>query len=289
MAYASTTNGVEGETSTATDLLLDDTSDAAGLYVGLTRGRHSNVVHIVADDVDHASEQWIEAASRNRADLGIDQARDAAAAEAANYRQEPVADGQEPVTAARRPRRSLPGKSARAAGVVPLLIGPRGGVIAGVPVNRTYANAASIEFDALVLCGELPPAPDAVVSGDAKAVFLPPSPTPAFSNWSAKPGATPKRSGQRKEAPPWLRQAWTPTTLACSSARPPNWEPQSSNCWLSTAAGIGSLPAPTYSGLGRDARFHRQKPSWGLAGQSPNEKHLRDLEREPDVEPVLAK
>jgi catalase len=36
-------------------------------------------------------------------------------------------------------------------------------------VNRTYANAASIEFDALVLVGELPPAPDAMVSGDTKA------------------------------------------------------------------------------------------------------------------------
>ncbi len=58
-----------------------------------------------------------------------------------------------------------------AAGVVALVVGPHGGTVAGTPVHRTYANAASIEFDALVLVGDLPPAPDAVVSGDAKAGF----------------------------------------------------------------------------------------------------------------------
>ena len=57
----------------------------------------------------------------------------------------------------------------RAAGVVPLVVGPHGGTIGGLTVHRTYANAASIEFDALVLVGELPDAPDAMVSGDAKA------------------------------------------------------------------------------------------------------------------------
>ena len=60
-------------------------------------------------------------------------------------------------------------KAAQAAGVVPLVIGPHGGMIGHLIVNRTYANAASIEFDALVLVGELPPAPDAMVSGDTKA------------------------------------------------------------------------------------------------------------------------
>jgi catalase len=60
-------------------------------------------------------------------------------------------------------------KAAEAAGVVPLIIGPHGGTIGKLVVHRTYANAASIEFDALVLVGDLPPAPDAMVSGDAKA------------------------------------------------------------------------------------------------------------------------
>ena len=59
--------------------------------------------------------------------------------------------------------------AAQADGVVPLVVGPHGGVISGLTVQRTYANAASTEFDALVLVGDLPAAPDAVVSGDAKA------------------------------------------------------------------------------------------------------------------------
>ncbi|CCQ14147.1 Catalase [Rhodococcus sp. AW25M09] len=61
------------------------------------------------------------------------------------------------------------GQAIRAADVVPLIVGPHGGVIGDLVVNRTYANAASIEFDALVLVGDLPAAPDAMVSGDAKA------------------------------------------------------------------------------------------------------------------------
>lgn len=56
-----------------------------------------------------------------------------------------------------------------AAGVVPLVIGPRGGVIGGVTMQRSYAVAASVELDAVVLAGALPPAPDARASVDAKA------------------------------------------------------------------------------------------------------------------------
>ena len=36
----------------------------------MTRGRHSNVAHLVADSVDDARQQWIEVFSRDRADLG---------------------------------------------------------------------------------------------------------------------------------------------------------------------------------------------------------------------------
>lgn len=56
----------------------------------------------------------------------------------------------------------------RAADAVPLVVGPHGGLVGGIAVQRTYANAASIEFDALVVVGEVPAAPDAMVSGDAK-------------------------------------------------------------------------------------------------------------------------
>ncbi len=59
-----------------------------------------------------------------------------------------------------------------AAGVVPLVVGPHGGVISGVTMQRSYAVAASIEFDAVVIVGAVPPAPDAHPSVDAKAGAL---------------------------------------------------------------------------------------------------------------------
>jgi len=56
-----------------------------------------------------------------------------------------------------------------AAGVVPLVVGPHGGVISGVTMQRSYAVAASVEFDAIVVVGAVPPTPDARTSVDAKA------------------------------------------------------------------------------------------------------------------------
>jgi exodeoxyribonuclease V alpha subunit len=110
LAYATTGYGVQGETATHGDVLVSMSTDAAGAYVGLTRGRHSNTAHFVADTVDQAREQWIEASGRNRADLGLDQARNAARNEARNYRETPAQSDGERSTAAvehtpRRPRR----------------------------------------------------------------------------------------------------------------------------------------------------------------------------------------
>ena len=56
-----------------------------------------------------------------------------------------------------------------AQGVLPLVIAPHGGTLHKLPVQRTYAAAASIEFDALIVLGSTPPAPDALTSVDAKA------------------------------------------------------------------------------------------------------------------------
>ncbi|MGI5240822.1 catalase [Dactylosporangium sp. CA-139066] len=56
-----------------------------------------------------------------------------------------------------------------AAGLVPLLIAPRGGLVDGVPVQRTFATARSVEYDALLLSGAPAPAADAVPARDAKA------------------------------------------------------------------------------------------------------------------------
>lgn len=51
-------------------------------------------------------------------------------------------------------------------GNVPLLVGPHGGEVAGATVQRTFATARSVEFDALVLTDAPVPGPD-----------VPPSPT----------------------------------------------------------------------------------------------------------------
>ncbi|WP_433089433.1 catalase [Dactylosporangium sp. CA-052675] len=56
-----------------------------------------------------------------------------------------------------------------AAGMVPLVIGPRGGVIGDLTVQRTFAGARSVEFDALLLAAAPAPGPDALPSRDAKA------------------------------------------------------------------------------------------------------------------------
>jgi catalase len=54
------------------------------------------------------------------------------------------------------------------AGLVPLLIGPHGGLVGGLPVQRTFATARSVEFDAILLAGAPVPAPDALPARDAK-------------------------------------------------------------------------------------------------------------------------
>ncbi|GID28292.1 catalase [Paractinoplanes brasiliensis] len=55
------------------------------------------------------------------------------------------------------------------AGMVPLIIAPHGGEVGGVTVQRTFATARSIEFDAILVAGAPAPAPDAIPAGDAKA------------------------------------------------------------------------------------------------------------------------
>lgn len=56
------------------------------------------------------------------------------------------------------------------AGMVPLVIAPHGGVIGdGITVQRTFATARSVEFDAVLVAGAPAPAPDALPNRDAKA------------------------------------------------------------------------------------------------------------------------
>jgi catalase len=56
-----------------------------------------------------------------------------------------------------------------AAGMVPLLIAPHGGMVGDMPVQRTFATARSVEFDAILLAGAPVPAPDALPARDDKA------------------------------------------------------------------------------------------------------------------------
>ena len=75
LAYATTVHGAQGETVDHAHVAIGDTTGAAAAYVAMTRGRHGNIAHLVAETVEDAREQWIEVFSRDRADLGPAHAR----------------------------------------------------------------------------------------------------------------------------------------------------------------------------------------------------------------------
>jgi ATP-dependent exoDNAse (exonuclease V) alpha subunit len=85
LAYASTAHGVQGDTVDAAHVVVGERTGAAAAYVGMTRGRHSNTAHLVAEDLADAREQWIAVFARDRADLGPAHAAELAAREAARY------------------------------------------------------------------------------------------------------------------------------------------------------------------------------------------------------------
>ncbi len=78
LAYATTVHGAQGDTVDQAHVAISDTTGAAAAYVAMTRGRHSNTAHLVADNPDGAKRQWIDVFGRDRADLGPDHARRAA-------------------------------------------------------------------------------------------------------------------------------------------------------------------------------------------------------------------
>ncbi|MDF0512495.1 AAA family ATPase [Agromyces sp. H3Y2-19a] len=71
LAYAATAHGVQGMTVDVSHTVVGDAMGAAGLYVGMTRGRNVNLVHLVAADADDAREQFVVAMDRDRADRGL--------------------------------------------------------------------------------------------------------------------------------------------------------------------------------------------------------------------------
>ncbi len=85
LAYATTVYGAQGHTVAHAHLLVGEHTGAAGTYVAMTRGRETNIAHLVAGNVEDARAQWISTFSRDRADLGPAHAAALAAAEAATY------------------------------------------------------------------------------------------------------------------------------------------------------------------------------------------------------------
>ena len=85
LAFATTAYGAQGETVGSAHLALGEATGAASAYVGMTRGRHRNVVHLVAESVDDARSQWVDVFNRDRADLGPRHAAERAADDIDRY------------------------------------------------------------------------------------------------------------------------------------------------------------------------------------------------------------
>lgn len=78
LSYAATAYGVQGVTVPASHTILTGSMGGAAVYVGMTRGRNENTLHVVAGDMANAREQFIEAMERNSADRGLSDATERA-------------------------------------------------------------------------------------------------------------------------------------------------------------------------------------------------------------------
>lgn len=72
LGYATTVHSSQGMTVDEGHLLVTGQTDGAGVYVGLSRGKTSNVAHFVAGSLDEAREQFVAAVGRARADMGLE-------------------------------------------------------------------------------------------------------------------------------------------------------------------------------------------------------------------------
>ena len=70
LAYATTVHGAQGETVDTAHVAIGEHTGASAAYVAMTRGRHDNTAHLVAEDLDDARRQWVDVFARDRADLG---------------------------------------------------------------------------------------------------------------------------------------------------------------------------------------------------------------------------
>ncbi len=79
LAYASTAYGVQGITLPTSHTILSDAMSGAAVYVGMTRGKDKNHLHLIAENTTEAREQFIDALERDRADRGLADATERAA------------------------------------------------------------------------------------------------------------------------------------------------------------------------------------------------------------------
>jgi exodeoxyribonuclease V alpha subunit len=82
LGYACTDYGNEGVTTARSVTSVGAATSAGGLYVGATRGRYDNTLHLVAQNREDARMQLVAALGRDRADRGLEVARARAEAEA---------------------------------------------------------------------------------------------------------------------------------------------------------------------------------------------------------------
>ena len=79
LSYAATAYGVQGVTVPASHTVLAESMGGAAMYVGMTRGRNKNTLHLVAESLADARQQFIEAMERDPADRGLTDATERAA------------------------------------------------------------------------------------------------------------------------------------------------------------------------------------------------------------------
>lgn len=89
LSYAATAYGVQGATVNTAHAILSETTTAAGIYVGMTRGREQNRLHVVAENLADARAQFVNAMERDPADRGLGHAT----RQAAEAVRDLVADG----------------------------------------------------------------------------------------------------------------------------------------------------------------------------------------------------
>lgn len=71
LSYAATACGVQGVTVPVSHTVLGEQMGGAAVYVGMTRGRNENTLHVVAESMADARAQFIEAMESDRADRGL--------------------------------------------------------------------------------------------------------------------------------------------------------------------------------------------------------------------------